>query len=126
MLKIAANPFSASIVQHCRGGKDRTGFGAMLLLGALGVKKEYLVFDYMLTHTNRIERNKKKMECYKKITKDVDVLNYLYSLIETRAEFIEASIESIEKQYGTIKNYVVKELGISEEIIKTLKELYLE
>lgn len=126
MLQIAADPSSTAIVQHCRGGKDRTGFGAMLLLGILGVWKEAIVSDYMLTYTNRIDRNKEKMEGYRKLTDDQDVLNYLYSLIETRPEFIEASITSIEKQYGDICAYAVKELGITEEMIEAMRGLYLE
>lgn len=126
MLQIAADPSSPAIVQHCRGGKDRTGFGAMLLLGILGVRKEAMVSDYMLTYTNRIDRNKEKMEGYRKLTDDQDVLNYLYSLIETRPEFIEASITSIEEQYGDIRTYAVKELGIAEEMIETMRGLYLE
>lgn len=126
MLKITSNPNSQAIIQHCRGGKDRTGFGSILLLGILGVKKEYLISDYMLTHTNRIERNNNKMEGYKKLTKDPEALNYLYSLIETKSEFIETSIDTIEQQYGSISNYALNELNITYEIINSLKKLYLD
>lgn len=126
MLKIASNPDSPSIIQHCRGGKDRTGFGSILLLGVLGVKKEYLILDYMLTHTNRIERNNKKMEGYKKLTNDPEVLNYLYSLIETKSTFIETSLNTIEQQYGSIRKYVLNELNITNETISSLESLYLE
>ncbi|GGC90121.1 tyrosine-protein phosphatase [Enterococcus wangshanyuanii] len=126
LLEIAADPKAPAIVQHCRGGKDRTGFGAMLLLGVLGVGKAELIADYMLTHTNRVERNQIKMTGYKKLTSDPDVLNYLYSLIETKAAFIEASITEIEQQYGSITEYALKELGINEQTIIALRELYLE
>jgi protein-tyrosine phosphatase len=37
---------------HCSAGKDRTGFGAALLLTALGVPRETVVADYLAT--NRI------------------------------------------------------------------------
>lgn len=42
MLQIVADPNAPAVVQHCRGGKDRTGFGSMLVLGTLGVKKRRL------------------------------------------------------------------------------------
>lgn len=126
LIKIAVDPSAAAIVQHCRGGKDRTGFGAMLLLGAMGVKKEYLISDYMLTFTNRIERNNIKMENYKKYTDDPEVLHYLYSLIETKPEFIDASMQLMEEQYGSISSYIINGLGITEKEIKMLKSLYLE
>ncbi|WP_025873722.1 tyrosine-protein phosphatase [Enterococcus crotali] len=126
LLKITADPKTPAMVQHCRGGKDRTGFGAMLVLGVLGVAKEDLIADYMLTYTNRVERNQVKMTAYKKLTSDPDVLNYLYSLIETRAEFIEESINEIEKSYGTIRDYAVAELGLTNEMIESMKDQYLE
>ena len=36
-------------VFHCAAGKDRTGVLAMLLLGSLGVPREFIVADYALT-----------------------------------------------------------------------------
>ncbi|MHC5227103.1 tyrosine-protein phosphatase [Enterococcus sp. LJL99] len=126
LLAIAADPKAPAIIQHCRGGKDRTGFGAMLLLGVLGVSKEDLVADYMLTYSNRVARNELKMTGYKKLTNDPDILNYLYSLIETKPEFIEASIGKIEDQYGSIKNYAKSELQLTDEMIETMKKMYLE
>lgn len=125
-LQIAAAPDAAPLIQHCRGGKDRTGFGAVLLLGALGVVKEALVYDYMLTHSNRIERNCVKMEKYRKLTDDQDVLDYLYSLIETKPEFILASIELIEQEYGSLSKYITNELKITEAQLECLRKQYLE
>lgn len=125
MLAIASDAAAAPMVQHCRGGKDRTGFGTILLLGILGVKTSDLVADYMLTHSNRLERNREKMEGYKKLTNDRDVLDYLYSLIDTKPEFIEASIREIERKYENITEFAKRELKISDEVIRTLKELYL-
>lgn len=125
MLKIVAEPDTGAVVQHCRGGKDRTGFGAILLLGILGVGREDLVADYMLTHENRVTRNQVKMDIYRQYTDDPDVLAYLYSLIETRREFIEASLDLIEKKYGGIEPYITGELGIEEEIIVEIRRKYL-
>lgn len=126
MLKIAADPKSAAIVQHCRGGKDRTGFGSMLLLGLLGVKKEDLVEDYMLTHYNRTKRNQVKMDIYRKFTNDPVVLEYLYSLIDTREEFIETPYDIIINNYGSFEKYVQKELDITSDDVLQLKKNYLE
>jgi len=126
MLQVAACPGAAAIVQHCRGGKDRTGFGVILLLGILGVKREDLVADYMLTQENRRERNAYKMDIYRTYTDDEVVLEYLLSFIDTKPDFIEASINEIERNYGSITAYAMKELGVTEMMVKTMKELYLE
>lgn len=126
MLRIAADPKASAIVQHCRGGKDRTGFGTMVLLGILGVGKEDLVADYMLTYHNRVARNQVKMDIYRRFTQDPVVLDYLYSLIDTRPEFIEASYDAVMEEYGSFEEYARKELAISGEDLLQLRENYLE
>lgn len=126
MLHVVADPNAPAVVQHCRGGKDRTGFGSMLVLGTLGVKKEDLVEDYLLTAKNRIERNRAKMEGYKKLTSDPVVLDQLYSFIDTKPEFIEESIDTIISQYGTIENYAKEELQLTEQMVQQMKKMYLE
>lgn len=125
MLRLAANPENAPLVQHCRGGKDRTGFGAMLLLGVLGVSKADIIDDYMLTHYNRLARNQEKMAVYCTFTQDQEVLDYLLSLIDTQPEFIEHSLNIIEAEYGSIEQYVQNVLGISQAEIDRLREGYL-
>lgn len=126
MLRIVARPDAAAVVQHCRGGKDRTGFGAMLLLGILGVEREHLIADYMLTRENRLARNENKMAVYRTLTSDQTVLNYLLSFIDTKPDFIEASLNEIEEKYGGIRTYAVKELHVTELMIHRLQALYLE
>lgn len=41
------------VVLHCTSGKDRTGFGAALLLLAAGVEESAIAEDYALTNTYR-------------------------------------------------------------------------
>ncbi|MGK0607202.1 tyrosine-protein phosphatase [Enterococcus gilvus] len=126
MLKLAASPSGFPMDQHCRGGKDRTGFGSMLLLGILGVPEAELVADYMLTHENRLVRNEVKMTGYRKLTNDPDILNYLYSLIETKPEFIEESIDLIQSKYGSIIEYSQNILGLTDHELTTMYDQYLE
>ena len=42
-----------AVVIHCTAGKDRTGLGAALLLGAVGVSEAVIVEDYALTDEYR-------------------------------------------------------------------------
>jgi protein-tyrosine phosphatase len=49
LLSLVANPARRPIVFHCTAGKDRTGFGAALLLLALGVAREAVMQDYVAT-----------------------------------------------------------------------------
>lgn len=126
VLETYANPNLMPSIQHCRGGKDRTGFGSMLLLMLLGVRDEDIVRDYVMTGVIREERNNFKLSQYKELTDNQDYLDYLMSMIETRAEYIEASMNRINHEYGGIENYVKDVLGIHDFQIDTIRESYLE
>ena len=45
-----ADPENLPALIHCTAGKDRTGFGAALVLMALGVPRETAFEDYLLTN----------------------------------------------------------------------------
>ncbi|WP_447449599.1 tyrosine-protein phosphatase [Streptococcus danieliae] len=126
MIQLLADSGGSPFVQHCRGGKDRTGFGSALVLGLLGVSTEDIINDYLITGKNREERNRVKMEGYRQLTQDPNILEHLYSFIDTKPEFIEAALTVIKDKYGTIENYVLSELDISLETIERLRDLYLE
>ncbi|WEV37653.1 tyrosine-protein phosphatase [Lactobacillus sp. ESL0677] len=126
MLKVIANSTYAAIDQHCRGGKDRTGYGVMLVLGVLGVDTEDILEDYLITGQNRQERNRIKMVGYRKLTSDPFVLDYLYSFIDTQSKFLEASINEILTKYDSIADYALNELHISRDEIQKMRDTYLE
>lgn len=126
MLELLTNIDNAPLVQHCRGGKDRTGYGCMLLLLALGVDESYVVRDYMITAGVRKKRNETKLSKYKKYTNDPVILDYLMALIEAREEFLKTSIDEINKSYGGINQYLKNVFLLKDEDFKKLKEYYLE
>lgn len=124
-LKACANPSYAPILHHCRGGKDRTGFGAMLLLLLLGVKREQIIDDYVMTGVIRSARNQLKYDQYRELTSNQDYLDYLMSMIETRREYIEASIDRIAELYDSVDEYMIRHFDITEEEITTMRNFYL-
>lgn len=110
---------------HCQGGKDRTGWAAAIILGLVGVDKETIYADYFLTeHYNR-PRNEKRMAVYQQYTDNSFVLDYLASLQLTKAEYLDSAFQAMEEVYGTMENYAVEALGMTEESIDKLKELYV-
>lgn len=51
-----------SVLWHCTAGKDRAGFGTALVLSALGVDKNTVIDDYMLSNKYRADENKKQLK----------------------------------------------------------------
>lgn len=125
-IKILSNPLNCPSFQHCRGGKDRTGFALMLLEGILGVSKEDMVYDYLLTAKAREEKNKLYYKRFLEESKDEAVARYMYSLFDTKESYILASINKILDEYQTIANYAKIVLGITDSEIEQLKAIYLE
>ncbi|BDR58896.1 tyrosine-protein phosphatase [Xylocopilactobacillus apicola] len=125
-LKIIGNAQNLPSMQHCRGGKDRTGFALMLLEGLLGVPKQTLIYDYLLTERARAEKNQRYYQYFLKETNDEQLAGYLYSLYDTRAEFIEASIDKIITNYGSFSNYAIEVLKLQAKDLQNLKTNFLE
>lgn len=125
MLKALLQEENLPTFMHCRGGKDRTGFGAALILAIIGVEREEIIKDYLITQDVREERTKFKMAQYAKYTDNQDVLDYLEAMIDTRRDYLESSFAAIDETYDSVEDYVKTALGITSEEIQTLKKLYL-
>ena len=126
MLKVLLDANNSPSLQHCRGGKDRTGYGVLLIMIMLGVSEKDIIADYMLTHDNRLERNKIKMAAYRKITDNEDVLGYLLSLIDTRESFVVEILNTMKEVSGTPSNYIKQALGFTDEDFQLMQSIYLE
>jgi len=125
MLSIISHKENQAILQHCRGGKDRTGYGVALILLLLGVPKSTVLEDYLLTNVYRSEKNENSLIHLRK-NKEESFVKGMKVLKEARAEFLEKALSIIEAKYGGIQEYVEKELGISKVKMDHLKELYLD
>ncbi|MGY3778498.1 tyrosine-protein phosphatase [Isobaculum melis] len=113
------------IVQHCKGGKDRTGFGSALLLHLLGVPKETVMADFLLSDQYRAKHIASRMKQYQEYTDDVVLLENLKALTSTEASYLNASFEQIEASYGDFLTFVKEGLGVTHEEIEQLKAKYL-
>ncbi|MEI5992737.1 tyrosine-protein phosphatase [Candidatus Enterococcus mansonii] len=113
------------LIFHCQGGKDRTGWAAALYLGALGVDKDQIYQDYLLTDKMNAPRNAKRMAIYKKYTDNEDVLAFLASLQQTRKDYLDGAYQTVEERYGTITNYLKEVLEIDQRQVETLRNRYL-
>ena len=126
LMKLLAQEDTAPLLQHCKGGKDRTGFGAILMLLALGVSKEDIEYDYMLTKEYMAARNEKRMDEYRAFTDNDVVLAYLSGLMQTKMIYIEAAWDEMNKVSGSIEAYLRTRINLTQEDMKTLQEMYLE
>lgn len=122
------DPASAALVQHCTAGKDRTGLGSALMLLALGVPKETVVQDFLLSNTYREAYNKAAVDAMVKqfnLTDD-NAIEVIRALMDVRPEYINAAFDEMASKYGSIQGFLEKGLGLSAAEQAKLKKMYLE
>ncbi|HET8711366.1 MAG TPA: tyrosine-protein phosphatase [Spongiibacteraceae bacterium] len=109
---------------HCAAGKDRTGFGAALILSALGVPEESIMRDYMLSQK------------YFPIEQQMDVVRKKYGLglsadmmrpmLEVREEYLRGALDAAHEEYGSLDSYLREALHVDEGMRRELCSKLLE
>lgn len=106
--RLAAGNVPAVI--HCTAGKDRTGGGAALILSVLGVPREHIVADFLLTqrayNPQSALRQNGKPNPDPKYRKFAEMKREVLAVFSSvRPSFIAAFLDSLEEQHGGIEGY---------------------
>jgi protein-tyrosine phosphatase len=107
------NENNTPLLFHCSAGKDRTGFASALFLASLGVDKETIIQDYLLS-------KKQVEEKYAGFVAENPVLE---PLMTVKREYIEAALDLIDKEYGGMENYLTHYLQV--DTLK-MRKIYTE
>ena len=102
------DPSHLPVVIHCHAGKDRTGFICAVVLAALGVERESVVADYLLT-AQRIDRKRLSLELVDTFSAFVGVpltAEALQVALDVRPEYLDAALHALEADYGGIDGYL--------------------
>jgi protein-tyrosine phosphatase len=108
------------VLFHCSSGKDRTGWATALVLSLLGVPRETIVADYMLSNSLLASQNERFMA-----GNTATVQANLRPLLEVRSRYLGAAFDQVERQYGSITAYAAHGLGFTTADIVELKNRYL-
>ena len=116
------------VLWHCTAGKDRAGFATVIVQELLGVSRDDIEADYMLTNVCLEPEIKSLLEMFRHIPGvDPEVAAesclYVFSAFE---EYLHTAYALIAEQYGSFDNYLSCALHISNAERDRLRELYLE
>jgi protein-tyrosine phosphatase len=123
------NPADRPVIIHCTAGKDRAGIGAALILSALGVPRETIMEDFMLT--NQVSEIDKMLPSvtarFSKRAggKTIDPED-VRPLLEVEPEYLEAMFSVIEQNYGSVDDYLSDALGIDEKMRDLIRRELLD
>ena len=118
------NP-KGSLLFHCFAGKDRTGWGAVIILKILGVSAEDILTDYLATIESRKSANAKLIEMHREKGLNQEQLDIFEALMSVKESYLESAFNSVEKEYGSFDDYLKQGLNVEDEEIDKLRNLYL-
>jgi protein-tyrosine phosphatase len=100
------------VIVHCTAGKDRAGTAAALVLAALGVPRETVFEDYLLTNNywDRAGRERPGMDS-----------ETVASIFSAREEYLHAAFSAIEDRCGTVETYLEEVLGLDSPALSALR-----
>jgi protein-tyrosine phosphatase len=105
-------------------GKDRTGFGVAAIQLALGVPRETVIEDYLLTNEAK-DFEQFILPRLKANYGEIDV-EAARALSGVRAEYIHAAFDEVDATFGSFDNYREVGLGIDARRRDALRNRYLE
>lgn len=106
--ELLADDANLPLLFHCTAGKDRTGFAAALFLTALGVQRETVMEDYLLS-----------VVCLEKRYREgVDYDEVMRPLYRVEPEFLGAALDVVDSRFGGPENYLVNCLGVDIEAFR--------
>ena len=104
------------LVVNCAAGKDRAGTAAALILSALGVPRETVVDDYVLTDRvvdlEAIFMNRKRKNELTHLPRGV-----VRPILKADAGYLQAALDAVEERHGSVAVYVRDALGITEDAL---------
>ncbi len=117
-------------VEHCTSGKDRTGVFSAILLTALGVPREAVVQDYLLTEhyllaPDSFESTRVQLQKIFGLAEPLDDAS-VKAIIALRPQTLEATFDNINKTYGSFDAYLRDAVKLPDADRTILRQRLLE
>jgi len=107
---------------NCTGGKDRTGLAAALVLGALGVPRETVIEDYLLT--NQLRRWPAWMQS--PASPDAREDEIRKAVLWANASYLTAALDSVDERCGSLEAYLADLLDTGPAEVEAIKSVLLD
>ncbi|HKQ72253.1 MAG TPA: tyrosine-protein phosphatase [Blastocatellia bacterium] len=120
MMLALTNADNLPLVWADSGGAARAGWGAAVVLMALGVTEDEVMQDYLLTNQFRGSVNNAQLNALigsGRLGKSV----YLEPQLFERPEYLQAALDEMHQLFGTFENYVHQALGITDEQLDQIR-----
>lgn len=119
-LRLLCSPGRLPLLYHCTSGKDRAGWMTAIVLTALGVPRELVLRDYLLSNDyHRAGYDKLRLDLVKTgIVADPALLR---PVLEQSATYLGAAFEEADRRYGSFGRFLTHGLDVSEAMLDQLR-----
>jgi protein-tyrosine phosphatase len=117
---------STPLLFHCSAGKDRSGVAAALLLDVLGVSREAISRDYLLSNRVRAQIEAAFVADPRHELAARDLSRSWSPLMDADAWYLAAMFDAVESQRGSVAGYFSADLGIDAAGLGALRAQLLE
>jgi protein-tyrosine phosphatase len=123
-LRLLCSPGRLPLLYHCSSGRDRSGWMTAIVLTALGVPRELVLRDYLLSNDfHRTGYQKLRFDLVKLgIVADPELLR---PVIEQSATYLGAAFEEVDRRYGSFGRFLTHGLVVSEAMLSELRRALL-
>lgn len=125
-MQMITSTTEGAVYWHCSQGKDRTGLGAAFLLAALGADRETIMMDYAISdeiYRGLVETLTDKVIAAGGGEEEIKVIR---TFIGVYPPYFEDALDLIDREYGSLQDYLRNQLLTSDKDIEILRERYLE
>lgn len=117
---VNVNPEDGAVIWHCTQGKDRAGCASAMILAALGADRSLIMADYNLSK-----------DYYAPMVSQIPVQTeaqrvVINTLLGANPVIFEAALDKIDAQYGSFANYLKECIGVTDQMMETLRKRYLK
>lgn len=125
-LDILKDNKEGAVLYHCSAGKDRVGIGTLIFLSALGVSREDIIRDYLLTNESYASVINEARELGRANGIDDLILDTIEPLSGVDVSYISTALDVIDNTHGGMDCFLKNRLGLDENYINELRKNYLE
>jgi len=132
LMELVLDESNWPILIHCAAGKDRAGIATVLILEAMGVDRETIREDFMLT--NEVSRAEEKATILSKQRRNYSARvgsrmgsgkgpppSAFFPLVGVTPEMLDTFYTSVDEQYGSFDAYL-EEIGVDQLSRRTLSD----
>ncbi|QMU67000.1 tyrosine-protein phosphatase [Streptacidiphilus sp. P02-A3a] len=119
-VRLLADPDGTPLLFHCTAGKDRTGWAAAIVLTALGVDRDTVYRDYLLTNERSASTIERIMEMFtrRRVLEDPSLM---IPVIRAEAGYLDAAFAAVAEGWADFDDFLAEGLGLDAGTLASLR-----